>query len=110
MPEYAELNAQASQVTLKRLDLAFQHFFRRVRDGETPGYPRFKSIKRFPGWGFKTHGDGFTFQPGAGWKGGTVRLAGIGKPKSTNALRPFGLSRRAAAAGSGRRARSSRRK
>ena len=28
---YGLLNAQSSQVTLKRLDLAFQHFFRRVR-------------------------------------------------------------------------------
>jgi putative transposase len=83
IPEYAELNAQSSQVTLKRLDLAYQNFFRRVKAGETPGFPRFKSIKRFPGWGYKSHGDGFTFHPGLGWKGGTVRLASIGKPKST---------------------------
>jgi hypothetical protein len=34
------LNAQASQLTLKRLDLAFQAFFRRVKAGETPGFPR----------------------------------------------------------------------
>jgi putative transposase len=25
-----------------RVDLAFQAFFRRVKAGETPGYPRFK--------------------------------------------------------------------
>jgi len=30
------------------LDAAFQHFFRRVKDGETPGYPKFKSRKRSP--------------------------------------------------------------
>ncbi len=53
-----QLNAQASQLTLRRLDLAFQAFFRRVKAGETPGYPRFKSLKRFKGWGYKTHGDG----------------------------------------------------
>src|SRR3990172_9663145 len=30
-PEYAALNAQSCQVTLKRLDLAFAAFFRRVQ-------------------------------------------------------------------------------
>ena len=33
--------------TLKRLDRAFQAFFRRARAGETPGYPRFKSSRRW---------------------------------------------------------------
>jgi putative transposase len=33
-PEYAALNAQSEQVTLKRLDLAFGHFFRRVKEGK----------------------------------------------------------------------------
>lgn len=31
---------------LKRLDLAYQAFFRRIRCGETPGFPRFKSRSR----------------------------------------------------------------
>jgi putative transposase len=31
-PEYASLNAQSVQVTLRRVDLAFQHFFRRVQE------------------------------------------------------------------------------
>ena len=31
--EYAALNAQSEQVTLKRLELAFGHFFRRVKEG-----------------------------------------------------------------------------
>ena len=35
---YAGLNAQSSQVTLKRLDLAYQAFFRRVKSGEEPGF------------------------------------------------------------------------
>ena len=34
-PEYLAANAQSLQVTLKRLDLAFAAFFRRVRAGET---------------------------------------------------------------------------
>lgn len=32
---------------LQRLDRAFQAFFRRVKNGETPGYPRFKPDSRF---------------------------------------------------------------
>jgi len=62
--DFASLNAQSEQVTLKRLDLAFQAFFRRVKAGETPGFPRFKSFRRFPGWGYKTRGDGWDFEPG----------------------------------------------
>jgi putative transposase len=77
-PEYAGLNAQSSQVTLKRLDLAFQAFFRRVKSGETAGFPRFKSFERFSGWGYKTHGDGFRFVPGDGFRHGKLRLSGIG--------------------------------
>ena len=66
-PEYLAVNAQSLQVTLKRLDLAFAAFFRRVKAGEEPGFPRFKGRDRFPGFGFKSHGDGFRFTPGTGW-------------------------------------------
>jgi putative transposase len=77
-PDYREINAQSLQVTLKRLDEAFSHFFRRVKTGKTPGFPRFKSLHRFSGWGYKSHGDGFRFKPGAGWRHGHLRLSGIG--------------------------------
>lgn len=77
-PEYAGVNAQSLQVTLRRLDLAFAAFFRRVKAGEAPGCPRFKGRDRFPGFGFKTHGDGFRFTPGADWRHGRLRLSGIG--------------------------------
>ncbi len=39
----------APQEALRDLDAAFDHFFRRVKEGETPGYPRFKSRGRSPG-------------------------------------------------------------
>lgn len=78
-PEYLALNAQSAQVTLKRLDLAFKAFFRRCAEGDTPGFPRFKSKDRFPGFGFKAHGDGFRFTPGEGWRHGRLRLSGIGE-------------------------------
>jgi putative transposase len=77
--EISRLNAQASQLTLKRLDLAFQAFFRRVKAGETPGYPRFKSLKRFKGWGYKTHGDGWRLDTGETMRHGHLRLQGVGK-------------------------------
>ncbi|MHB1515693.1 MAG: RNA-guided endonuclease InsQ/TnpB family protein [Acidiferrobacteraceae bacterium] len=78
VPALAGLNAQSEQVTLKRLHLAFQHFFRRVKNGETPGFPRFKSIRRYPGWGYKTHGDGWKLHPGENGKHGKMYLQGVG--------------------------------
>jgi putative transposase len=47
--EDAPLPAQAAQHTLKRVARAFEAFFRRLRHGQTPGYPRFKSRQRFKG-------------------------------------------------------------
>ncbi|MDX1901721.1 MAG: transposase [Gammaproteobacteria bacterium] len=72
------INAQSLQVTIKRLDLAFQAFYRRLKLGETPGFPRFKSSKRFSGWGYKTHGDGWRLFEGSNEKHGKIRLSGIG--------------------------------
>jgi putative transposase len=48
-PAFLAINAQSARVTLKRLDLAFKAFFRRVKAGAEPGFPRFKSKDRFPG-------------------------------------------------------------
>ena len=77
-PEYLAVNAQSAQVTLKRLDKAFDAFFRRCKAGQTPGFPRFKSRDRFSGWGYKTHGDGFRFTPRDGWRHGKLRLSSVG--------------------------------
>ena len=38
-----DVDATALQSSLRDLDTAFQNFFRRVKQGEKPGYPRFKS-------------------------------------------------------------------
>lgn len=40
-----EVDAHALITSLKDLDMAFQNFFRRVKKGEKPGYPKFKSKK-----------------------------------------------------------------
>jgi len=39
---------------LRRLDRAFAAFFRRVKSGDTPGYPRFRSRRRYDSltWGW----------------------------------------------------------
>lgn len=71
------LNAQSLQVTAKRVSLAFEAFFRRIKAGETPGFPRFKPVQRFGGWGYKTYGDGWKLIQPEG-QHGKVRLSGIG--------------------------------
>jgi IS605 OrfB family transposase len=40
--EYKDIHSQVLQDVLRRVDKAFQAFFRRVKCGETPGYPRYK--------------------------------------------------------------------
>nr|WP_321498578.1 transposase [uncultured Methanolobus sp.] len=57
-PEYKDVFSQTLQEVQERVDLAFKHFFRRVRNGEKPGYPRFKG----KGWY-----DSFTY-PQMGFK------------------------------------------
>ena len=41
-----EVSKCCAQEALRNLDRAFDNFFRRVKAGDTPGYPRFKSRKR----------------------------------------------------------------
>jgi putative transposase len=46
-PEVGSLYSRVLYDPLRRVDLAFKHFFRRVRKGGTPGYPRFKPYRRY---------------------------------------------------------------
>lgn len=46
-PEFAVLNSQTLQSTVKRVDLAYQAFFSGLR-----GQPKFKSIRNYSGWGY----------------------------------------------------------
>jgi len=65
--EYPELNevfSQTLQSVQERVDLAFKAFFRRVKAGEKPGYPRFRGR----GWY-----DSFTY-PQMGFKINTGKL------------------------------------
>jgi len=68
-----KVHSQVLQDVLKRLDKAFQNFFRRVKACEKLGYPRFKGRSRY---------DSFTF-PQSGYKieNGKLVLSKIGAIK-----------------------------
>jgi putative transposase len=71
-PELAQVYSQVLQNVLKRIDAAFNGFFRRVAGGERPGL-RFKSRDRY---------DSFTY-PGSGFRvaGNRLYLSKIGRVK-----------------------------
>jgi putative transposase len=64
-PAYQEVPSHVLQDVLRRLDKAFAAFFRRLRHGEKPGYPRFKSTSRY---------HSFSYPDKAGWKLGEKHL------------------------------------
>ena len=57
----AATNFSSCQTTLRRLDKSFQNFFRRVKQGQKPGYPRFKPRERFDSVLYIHYGDGCKF-------------------------------------------------
>ncbi len=59
-PEYHDIHSQVLQDVMTRLDKAFQAFFRRVKNGETPGYPRFHGANRYNSFTYKQFGNGAT--------------------------------------------------
>jgi putative transposase len=68
-----DVHSHILQNVVADLDKAFQAFFRRVKTGENPGYPRFKGKNRFAGFGFKEYGNGFKID------GRRLKLSGIGR-------------------------------
>lgn len=69
----------SQQATLRRLNKAFDGFFRRVKAGQTPGYPRFKGKARFDSVEWPKDGDGARWLP----EQQRVYLRGIGQVKVT---------------------------
>jgi putative transposase len=67
------VSSKTLQVVVADLDKAFKAFFRRLKAGEKPGYPRFKGAGRFRSFGFREEGDGFKID------GRRLRLFGIGR-------------------------------
>ena len=58
MPEYDAIHSHVLQDVLARLDKSFLAFFRRVKAGETPGYPRFQGRDRYHSFTYKEYGNG----------------------------------------------------
>jgi len=73
-PEYQQIGSHVPQNVLHRVDKAFQAFFRRVKNGQAPGYPRYQSRTRY---------DSFCFPDHAGWKltGNRLSITTIGMIK-----------------------------
>src|SRR2546421_8863613 len=71
--QFREVGSQVLQDVLRRVNLAFDAFFRRVKAGQKPGYPRFRGRDRY---------DSVTYTQ-AGWKldDGKLILTGIGAIK-----------------------------
>lgn len=65
LPEYKEFGSHTLQATLKRVDFAFQRFFKGLAK-----YPQFKAKRRYRGW---------TYPCSAGWKAHPHLRSGEGK-------------------------------
>lgn len=73
IPALKHVHSQVLQDVAKRLDKAFQAFFRRVKRGETAGFPRFKPATQY---------DSFTYpQGGYTISGNKIKLSKIGEVK-----------------------------
>ncbi len=77
----------SQQATLRRLDKAFAAFFRRVKSGETPGYPRFRGVNWFDTVDFPKDGDGCRWNSTPHDPVTRVRFQGVGHVK-VNQHRP----------------------
>jgi putative transposase len=72
-PEYGEIHSQVLQDVLTRLDKTYQAFFRRVKAGQTPGFPRFQGRDRYHSFTYKQ------FDNGARLDNGFLVLSKIGR-------------------------------
>ncbi|MDH6628502.1 transposase [Streptomyces sp. LBL] len=68
----------SQQATLRRLDKAFQAFFRRVKAGDKPGYPRFRGVNWFDTVDFPKDGDGCRWDSTPHHPVTRVRFQGVG--------------------------------
>ena len=71
-PFLATAHSQVLQNVTERVDLAFKAFFRRVKAGEEPGYPRFRGKGRYDSMTFPQYGNGCALGDGC------LKLAKIG--------------------------------
>jgi putative transposase len=72
-PYAQQMFSQTAQSVIEQVDAAFQAFFRRVKAGQKPGYPRFKSRSRFNSVEFKQFGNGIRID------GKRLKVFGVGR-------------------------------
>lgn len=77
--EYADIHTHLLQDAITRLDYAYRAFFRRVKAGKAPGFPRFKGRGQYHTFTFKDAANDRGAKLVSGGK--RVRLAGIGNVK-----------------------------
>ncbi|MFF6888008.1 RNA-guided endonuclease InsQ/TnpB family protein [Streptomyces sp. NPDC012421] len=77
----------AQQATLRRLDKALAAFFRRIKAGDKPGYPRFRGVNWFDTVDFPKDGDGCRWDSTPHDPVTRVRFQGVGHVK-VNQHRP----------------------
>ncbi|HEX8731926.1 MAG TPA: transposase [Ktedonobacterales bacterium] len=58
LPEYVAIHSHVLQDVLARLDKTYQAFFRRMKAGQTPGFPRFQSRTRYHSFTYIEYGNG----------------------------------------------------
>jgi len=79
-PEYRNVFSQTLQDVLHRLDKAYQAFFRRVKAGEKPGFPRFQGKGHYDSFTYPQYGNGATLEHDGG-KWGRLTLSKLGSFK-----------------------------
>src|SRR5262245_42617787 len=73
LPEVKSHLRTIQQDALKRLDEAFKGFFRRLRNGEKPGFPRFKGKERY-----HTFSQQYEKERACPLKGDKLKVPGVG--------------------------------
>lgn len=76
-PDQAVWSYSSQQATLRRLNKAFDGFFRRMKAGQKAGYPRFKGRARFDSVLWPKDGDGARWLP----EQRRIYLQGVGQVK-----------------------------
>ena len=80
MPWLIGMAALAQHGVLRRLDRAFQAFYRRVGAGQAPGFPKFKSRRGFRSLTWPQYGNGAKLVD-IGERNGRIALTGVGHVK-----------------------------
>jgi putative transposase len=91
--EYKPLGSHALQATLKRVDFAFNRFFKGLG-----GYPKFKASRRYTGWtypckaGWKAETDSEAKPcPRASGKNGHLNITNLGRIQMRGQARTWGI-------------------